>query len=242
MGNDMFANKKLWEIPLYTAADVSRFVRVPDSTIRAWAFGQKYEIDGRIQRFKPVLEVPDKSLKLLSFTNLVETHVLSILRRKRNIALPKLRIAIEYMRKYLNHPHPLAVSEFRTGGKDVFIEKAGLYISTTTGGQAGLPIIIDKILDRIEYDKNEIASKLYLFTRPDILSSQRIQPKSIVVDPSICFGRPVIDKTRIRTEIIADRFRAGEDPDYLARDYDCDVHLINEAIRFEHLHSHTMAA
>jgi uncharacterized protein (DUF433 family) len=179
---------------------------------------------------------------LLSFTNLVETHVLSILRRKKHIPLPELRLAIEYMKKYFNHPHPLAVSEFRTGGKDVFIKKAGLYISTTKGGQAALPIIIDKILDRIEYDKKEVASKLYLFTRPSILSSRSIQPKSIAVNPYICFGRPVIDKTRIRTEIIAERFRAGDDPSYLAKDYNCEVSLINEAIRFETMHSHTMVA
>ena len=108
----------------------------------------------------------------------MEIHVLSILRRKKKIPLPDLRRSIESLKEFFNHPHPLAHIDFKVGGKEIFIEKAGMYISTTRKGQAGLPGIIDRILERIVYEENELASELYLFTRPNILSSDVEQPKS----------------------------------------------------------------
>ena len=55
----------------------------------------------------------------------------------------------------------------------------------------------------------------------------------IVVDPSISFGRPVLDGTGIRTEIILDRFRAGEPIDSLVSDYGRSREEIEAVLRSE---------
>lgn len=59
------------------------------------------------------------------------------------------------------------------------------------------------------------------------------EPKNIVIDPFISFGRAVIAGTGVTTELVAERFKAGESAGDLADDYGCDLEKIEEAIRCE---------
>jgi uncharacterized protein (DUF433 family) len=72
-------------------------------------------------------------------------------------------------------------------------------------------------------------ARLYPFTRkrtPD-------EPKAIVIDPRISFGRPVLAGSGIPTAVIAERYKAGESVDELADDYGRKRLEIEEAIRCE---------
>ena len=62
---DIYGGKDPNEIPIYTASDVGRFVNIPVSTIRAWAFGLGYKTATGSQVFQPVLDLPDKDVNLL---------------------------------------------------------------------------------------------------------------------------------------------------------------------------------
>ena len=53
------------------------------------------------------------------------------------------------------------------------------------------------------------------------------------MDPYLSFGRPVIEGMGIATAIIAERYKAGESIEELARDYECPLLAIQEAIRCE---------
>ena len=67
-----------------------------------------------------------------------------------------------------------------------------------------------------------MAIKLYPFTR-----SQEIDnPRLIVIDPRIAFGRLAIAATGIPTDILKERYRTGESIEELAEDYDCDRQAI----------------
>jgi uncharacterized protein (DUF433 family) len=57
----------------------------------------------------------------------------------------------------------------------------------------------------------------------------------VVVDPTRAFGRPVISGAFVRTEVVEDRFRAGDTIDQMAADYDVPASVIEEALRFERL-------
>jgi uncharacterized protein (DUF433 family) len=59
------------------------------------------------------------------------------------------------------------------------------------------------------------------------------QPRTVMIDPRIAFGRPVLSGTGIPTAVLADRYKAGESMGELASDYDCARELIEEAIRCE---------
>jgi uncharacterized protein (DUF433 family) len=76
---------------------------------------------------------------------------------------------------------------------------------------------------------NGVAARLYPFTRKEA----RDEPRAVVIDPRAGFGRPVLVGTGIPTAIVAERFKAGDQPDELAKDYRRDPSEILEAIRCE---------
>ena len=90
-------------------------------------------------------------------------------------------------------------------------------------------VIIEAALRRIERDRRGIPIKLYSFTRSNINDA----PAMVVIDPSLSPGRPVITGTGLATEVIAERYKAGETVAELAEDYDREEAEIEEAIRCE---------
>ena len=59
------------------------------------------------------------------------------------------------------------------------------------------------------------------------------EPRLVVIDPLVSFGRPVLAGTGIPTAIIAERYKAGESIDELANDYGRQRYEIEESIRCE---------
>ncbi|MCE2450893.1 MAG: DUF433 domain-containing protein, partial [Candidatus Latescibacteria bacterium] len=88
-------------------------------------------------------------------------------------------------------------------------------------------------LRRIDRDSAGYALRLYPFTRKRLGQQLIEEPKAIVIDPRISFGRPVLTGTGIPTAIIAERYKAGEAIGALADDYGCPTLKIEEAIRCE---------
>ena len=87
--------------------------------------------------------------------------------------------------------------------------------------------LIKKYMQRIERDLNGLPIKLYPFSgtgKPD-------KPRSILIDPKISFGCPILSDISIPVEIIVERCRAGESMRELAGDYECNQEKIEEAIR-----------
>lgn len=216
-------------LPNYTILEASLYLQIAPTTLKSWLFGRYYPT--RAGKVKwPVLIPPAQKhpITLLSFVNIVEAHVLHAIRHKHNIALPKVRRALRFVGERLRVPHPLVNQRFKTDGVDLFIEHLADLVVASEDGQVGLREVFEAHLSRIEYDQNQIARRLYLFTRPH---HEAEQPRYIVMDPMVSFGRPSIDG--VPTSAIYDRYLAGDDPDCLARDYRRDLAAIHEAIRCE---------
>jgi uncharacterized protein (DUF433 family) len=166
---------------------------------------------------------------VLSFLNLVEVHVLDAIRREHRIPLDKVRSAIEYLRNQLGSKHPLADHRFETDGLDLFVREWGRLINVTRSGQLAMREVLQAHLQRIDRDPSGLVVRLFPFTR----KRQLDEPKLIAIDPSICFGKPVLHGTGIPTGILAERYKAGESMEALAQDYDRSRLDIEEAIRCE---------
>jgi len=61
----------------------------------------------------------------------------------------------------------------------------------------------------------------------------REQPRSVVIDPRVSFGRPVIAGTGIPTAVLAGQFKAGGTVPVLAKEYGADEEAVWDAIRCE---------
>lgn len=222
----------IFDQPAYSASEAARILQLPPATLKAWCFGQAYRASsGLPKRFQPVIRPADSKARLLSFVNLCELHVLSAIRRTHRIPLPKVRESVEYLRSRLGSNTPLIDHQFKTNGLDLFIEHASKLLNVSRQGQEAMRGDFELALARIERNKSGAPVRLFPFSRSS--PADRKQPRSIVIDPRLAFGRPVLSRVAVPTEIIFDRFRAGDSLAELADDYGVGKEEIEEALRFE---------
>jgi uncharacterized protein (DUF433 family) len=213
------------ELPAYSIAEVAHYLTMPEATVRYWSKGQG--------SYEPLIEIPRGYPALLSFINLVELHVLAAIRRKHTVPMVKVRAAIEYLKKNTrtasDKKHPLISKQLETDGLDLFIQRYGELVNISQDGQLAMREVISAALHRIKRDAKGVPIKLFPFTRSDI----RAAPAMVVIDPVLSAGRPVIAGTGLSTEVIAERYKAGESIEELARDYERKEEEIQEAVRCE---------
>ena len=212
-------------LPAYTISEAAHYLAVPVATIRYWSVGR--------DDYAPLIVVPRHDPALLSFLNLTELHVLAAIRRKHEVKMPSIRRAIEYLaehaRRATDKRHPLISRQLETDGLDLFTEEYGKLINISRAGQTAMREIISAALRRIDRDLEGVPIKLYPFTR----NTMDDAPAMVVIDPALSAGRPVIAGTGLATQLIAERYKAGESVNDLARDYERGNAEIEEAIRCE---------
>ena len=218
------------EIPAYTPTDAARYLRIPVGTLKRWLLGYNFKSrDGSTIFSEPLLNIANRNPNLLSFMNLIESHVLCVFRRKHGVSMLKVRKALSYLQTQYPSPHPLTEDWFRTDGIDIFLEKSRELEIISQDGQLAMKRMLENLLSRIDWNDNNIPVRLYPYSR----DLGKPDPRLVVIDPWVSFGRPVIKGSGIPTSMIAERFKAGESVDVLAKDYDRKQKEIEEAIRYE---------
>lgn len=223
-------NKWEWDvynIPTYSVTDASRYLNIPLPTLSTWLNGRKYETKEGKQEFLPIIQRPSADNSQLSFTNLIEAHILRIIRTIHNISLDKVRITLDYISHRFNTNHPLATKQFSTDGVDLFLDEVGQLVNVSRCGQLAMKEILQQLLTRVEWDENNLATRLY----PEFEHIN--DDKLLIIDPHICFGKPTIKGTGVPTKAIAQLYNAGDSMEDIAEDYDCQVIEIKQAILFE---------
>jgi uncharacterized protein (DUF433 family) len=217
------------ELAAYTISEAAHYLRLPRATLRSWVLGRHYPTRSGTGYFRPVIIPTESNPPILSFINLVEAHVLGAIRRQHKVPLPAVRKALRYVTQQFPSRHPLADQSFETDGLNLFVEKFGQLINVSSEGQLAIRAVLEAHLRRIERDPSGAPLRLYLFTR----MAESEEPKSVVIDPFVSFGRPVLVGTSVPTSAVAERYKAGETIESLANDYDCPSLQIEEAIRCE---------
>lgn len=218
--------------PAYRASEAAHILALPFGTVLAWSFGHDYRhADGKPKRFRRVIEPADARRKLLSFANLCELHLLGVIRRRHRVKLPQVRQAVDYLREHMGEARPLLSAQFKTNGVDLFVERAGQLLNVSRQGQQALREDFEQALSRVDYDQHGVAVRLFPYSAATVGTVE--QPRSVVVDPLRSFGRPALAGVYVRTDVIADRFDAGDAIEELATDYRVSPRQIEEALRFE---------
>lgn len=215
------------EMPLYAASEAARYLRLPASTVRAWAFGQTYRVHDEPRRFQPVIATADPKGRRLSFVNLVELLVLAAIRKEHHVELKQVRNAVEFLRKKFPSRHPLADNQFQTNGIDLFVEKYGKLLNIARDGQIAMKEVIQQYLKLVKRDASGVPFKLQLPRRADAPEPLA----AVVIDPERGYGRPILDGRGIRTEVVVERFQAGESIASLAEDYGLAAPVVEDILR-----------
>jgi uncharacterized protein (DUF433 family) len=207
--------------PRYPIAEAARLARLKPQTLRRWTKGYRY--DGGQQ--PPVLRSAGGQ-DVLSFVDLLEAAFLRAYREK-GISLQRIRAALDYAAESLKMERPLVYHQFLHDGKDLFARfqdehsENGL-LNLSRGGQAAWPEVVDRYLHELDYE-DEIAIRWW----PEGKS------RHVIIDPRFAFGSPVVTSKMIRTELVAERWEAGEKMLDIAGDFDVPVEEVEEALRYE---------
>jgi len=215
--------------PAYGLAEASRYVRLPVATLRAWTFGRAYPTAEGARRFQPLVRPAGRKPPLLSFSNLIEAHVLRSLRTEHGVSLRALRRALTYAERELRIERLLLSQELCTDAGQLFLDRYGQLISLSASGQLAMRRLFDEHLRRVEWDAWKFPVRLY----PFVLSTVRAVDRVIAIDPQVAFGRPVLVASGVSTAAVADRVDAGESLEDLAADYGVTVAEVEQAVLYE---------
>lgn len=218
------------DLPAYTLAEAARYVGVSQPTLRSWFVGMPYTRSGEQRQFKPVIRPASTRPLVLSFSNLVEAYVLVAIRRKHQIGLPTIRKALTHLREKFDSRRPLLEEPFATRGAELFVERLGRIVNLSRLGQVEIAELIRVYLSRVERDPQGLPIKLYPLTgtQPSVN-----EPRSVVIDPAVGFGRPVLAGTGVPTVVLAEQFKAKDLPRDLAREYGVSEEAVWDGIRCE---------
>jgi len=235
---DPYRGRDPRHIPAYTVFDTARYLRLPEQTIRNWAYGDTYSTrTGARKKTKPLIDAEANARHDFSFLNLIELYVLSAFRREHQVQMPKIRNAMEYLKTQLHSARPLISEDMQTDGTNIFVEKVGSLINASEHGQLVMKALLIEHLKRIDRDARGVPVRLFPFTwsRSEQTNPAKVAaaPRIISIDPGVAFGRPVITGSRVPTIEIFQRFNAGESPEDLAADFGRQTEEIIEAIRCE---------
>lgn len=220
----------IYNTPAYPVTDAARYLCIPVGTLRSWLKGRSYTNKNGQQAFEPLIQRPDLDLPQLSFTNLVEAHVLRIIRESHQVKLDKVRKALDYMSQQFDVRHPLVHRRFETDGIDLFVYQMDELVNVSRGGQLAMREALKHLLTRVEWDANGIATRFFPITE---LVPEPGSDKIIFLDPSIRFGKPIIAGKGVPTDIIVELYNAGDSIEDIADEYDCTPLQVKTAIQFE---------
>jgi uncharacterized protein (DUF433 family) len=225
---DIYAGQDPRDVPTYSVSEAAHYLRLPATTLRAWMLGRTYPTKRVPERRAPaVIRVPAGKPRLLTFWNLAEAYVLATIRRRHGVPLQSVRKALRYVEKERGHERPLVEQDFMTDGVDLFVEEYGKLINASQPDQILMREMLAATVKRVEFDAEGLALRLFPW------ANDLAEPRHVEVDPQRAFGRLVVAGTGVPTDVVAERFRAGDSVDHLAEDYGLARDKVEAALRWE---------
>jgi uncharacterized protein (DUF433 family) len=207
----------------YGFSEAARLAGLKPNRVREWFRGRKNG-DGRDPLFLGDFE-PVEGEYVLSFLDLIDVFVAGQL-REHGVSLQTLRKVYKYLQAELKTPHPFSRKELLSDGKVVFmrgLDREGQEeLTEVLTRQRVFPQILLPFLQRIDYDQVTILARRWRIA------------DHVVIDPAICFGKPIIEQLGIPTAILAAAYRANdEDEELVGEWYNVSPKDVLVAVEFE---------
>ena len=208
---------------VYSLPEAARLTRLKAQRVREW-FGSREKDATRKSVFRSDYRPIDGD-NAISFLDLIDLFVVGQL-RNHGVALQSLRKVYSQLKKDLNTPHPFCRQEVLTDGKNVFTlglddQNRSEMIEVLTQQRVFAEILLP-FLKRIDYDDaTRLARRWCIADR-------------VVIDPSICFGKPIVSEVGMATSILATAYDAnGKNAEVVAGWYDIHAKHVIAAVDFE---------
>jgi uncharacterized protein (DUF433 family) len=206
---------------VYSLTAAARLTHLKPQRVREW-FAGRGSSRGVVFRsdYQPV-----EGDRAISFLDLVELFVAGQL-RDHGVSLQSLRKVHKTLERDLGTRHPFCRQEILSDGKTVFVlgldEEGKAEMVEVLSRQRVFVEILLPFLKRIDYDS---ATKL---ARKWCVTDQ------VVIDPTICLGKPTVEKAGIATGILAASFQANDQDAGIVSDwYGVQQSHVLAAVEFE---------
>ena len=216
-----------WSFPSYPAAEAGRLVGLTASRVRRWLKGYDYSYGDAMWRQGPVLQ--RRPTQVTSYASFLELVDLLFVKRflDHGVSLQKVRRALVEAREILGTDH-FARETFFTDGSGIFLkvrEKGNAILELISGGQWTIESIIRQLATQIDFESpGGLASRWYPLGRE----------RSVVLDPSVSFGRPSVVGHGTTTANIYDLYLAeGETVGPVRAWWDLTIEEVEAAVEFE---------
>jgi len=220
---------ELTGIGLYTLAEAERLTGAARREIHRWLFGYRYR-----DRFSPPLWQTELSShqeigRYLSFRDLLELRIVKAFVQYK-VPLTVIRSAIRNAEQIFSTRYPFTTHRFLTDGRSVFYEALHEHGDVELTDLVRRQIVFEHIIRPelyagIEFSKSGEATKWFPVK----------QSKRIVLDPNVSFGKPVIAKAGIKTEVLAASYAAEKNKKVVAALYGVSVPDVEAALRYERM-------
>jgi len=208
---------------IYSYADVDRLNGLTPGTGRRWLEG--YERGGVF--YEPVLRESATEDNLVTWGEMVEARLLAEF-RDHHVSLQRLRPAVLLLRREFGqypvaHARPfleVAGRELVRKVQDEVSLARQLQFVVVRNNQTMLDIKAERFTDSVTYDDG-----IAIAFRPSARTPR------VAIDPTRSFGQPSV--RGVKTEVLAEDYRAGESLGSLADLYDLTIEQVEQAIRFE---------
>jgi len=215
--------------PAYSFPEAARATGIPATTLRAWIAGQSYPRKHDRGFFQPVIRRPSPEDPRLSFTNLIEAHVLRALRTVHEVSLAHIREAADIAGQEFGIDRLLVSPDLRTSAGQLFLDRYTHLLELTPGQQLAMRSVLDQYLERVEFDVSRLPAEFFPFER----SPKNFGCRIIALSPFISFGKPILRRTGVSTRAVVQRLHAGESVETVMADYDLSEAELEEAILYE---------
>ena len=152
----------------------------------------------------------------LTFEDLVSLRMVAIFRRHGH-SLQSIRKAEEYFRKRTSDPLPFATRAFWVDRGDIFAELHTQLVSGIRGGQAAFEFLRKNLEQvKLSFDDRQRANAWH-------------PHRNVSLRPTIQWGEPCVDGTRIPTQILWGMMNRGAVLADVASDYNLDERKVKDA-------------
>lgn len=208
--------------PLYSFADADRLAEVSRGTAKRWLTGYAYVSPERGRVERPPITTGVEEHGAVSFIDLIEIVAIGGL-KSRGFTLNAIRRIVKDCQAQLGVAHPLTTVKFKTDGYEIFVNQGDSLLGLgKRRGQRAWDEVLGPFLEELDYT-GSFASRWWPLGRD----------KLIVVDPDYGYGLPVVANSGVRTEIILERFQAGDLEAQIAEDFNLDPIQVERALQFE---------
>jgi uncharacterized protein (DUF433 family) len=217
----------------YSASEAAHLLKLPTARVRRWAAGYDFGPRGAPRFSEPLIhrELEGHGFVELSFLDLIELLFVKTFHAQ-GVSLQGIRRMAKSAAEMFQTDHPFCIQRFRTDGHTIYaqiqqeeVAANGRHTVDLASGHYVFETIIEPFYKQFTYD---VQTKLVRQWRP--LGPER----SVLLDPALSFGQPVVAKFGVPTRAIQQAAKSGDSPLSIADWYGLPVDAVTDAIEYEH--------